>query len=470
MEGYDISEIKYLGGMQVIIKFKTVNAARVFKANKSIWMKWLVWVDVYGSRSYNLDCIAWIKITGVPLHAWDEENMMAIAKSLGKVLVSACPFWGSRDISHGKLCILTSVRKKINEDMVVLIDNVKHCIGVFEVDDNWMPFRRFERLPDSDSDEDMAEEGGVSDTYDMADDEAEEGEFIPESLNRSGDLQSPSVKEASAHAAHGMGCTAQAPRAEEHAESNAESTKEHAESIADSTSVNNCIPLSADENTRGGHYGIKICEMGQVGHLDSCGGLKNFNGPNGGVSSPDFNYGDSDAKRRKTKVKLNHNSRKQGHPSQSKRRNSNLSLDLNKIILLSRNSADRSPSTSCANSREVRETIALGKEIEFQIDDGCGKVNSILRGDGEKKETRMTDILPSITNWWDDSDVGVEFVGSIGLSGGLMTFWDKKMFQLIDVIKNRNFLALVGYWDGIVGETILVNVYAPQPPREKKEL
>ncbi|KAL4560863.1 hypothetical protein LXL04_033019 [Taraxacum kok-saghyz] len=40
--------------------------------------------------------------------------------------------------------------------------------------------------------------------------------------------------------------------------------------------------------------------------------------------------------------------------------------------------------------------------------------------------------------------------------------------QEIAVIKSRHFLAVVGYWRGIVGETILVNVYGPQAPTDKK--
>ncbi|KAL4580910.1 hypothetical protein LXL04_017116 [Taraxacum kok-saghyz] len=44
LEGYDVAEFKYLGGMLTMIKFKTDKAAEIFKANKCIWMKWFMLV------------------------------------------------------------------------------------------------------------------------------------------------------------------------------------------------------------------------------------------------------------------------------------------------------------------------------------------------------------------------------------------------------------------------------------------
>lgn len=36
LEGFDVAETKYLGGMQILIKFKSDGATRIFKSNKSI--------------------------------------------------------------------------------------------------------------------------------------------------------------------------------------------------------------------------------------------------------------------------------------------------------------------------------------------------------------------------------------------------------------------------------------------------
>ncbi|KAL4555549.1 hypothetical protein LXL04_038171 [Taraxacum kok-saghyz] len=135
LEGYDISETKYLGGMQIIVKFTSLKAAKVFKDNKSIWMKWFVWVEPIGARPTRFERIAWIKITGLLLQALDEANMDVIAGSFRKVLVNISPFWNSNDVSHGKLCILTASRKKLKEEVSVLLDGAEYRIGVYEVDD-----------------------------------------------------------------------------------------------------------------------------------------------------------------------------------------------------------------------------------------------------------------------------------------------------------------------------------------------
>ncbi|KAL4583319.1 hypothetical protein LXL04_007889 [Taraxacum kok-saghyz] len=86
------------------------------------------------------------------------------------------------------------------------------------------------------------------------------------------------------------------------------------------------------------------------------------------------------------------------------------------------------------------------------------------------QETRLSHIPPNIGDWWGIQNLGIDYVESIGNSGGIISFWDRGIFQEITTIKSRHFLAIVGYWAGITGETIMLNVYAPQSPTEKKIL
>lgn len=80
-------------------------------------------------------------------------------------------------------------------------------------------------------------------------------------------------------------------------------------------------------------------------------------------------------------------------------------------------------------------------------------------------------VIPSdIGDWWGCPNMGFEGVESIGNSTGILSFWDTSNFQKIVVIKPRYLLFVVGYWSGISGETIFVNVYAPQAPAEKRLL
>ncbi|KAL4589627.1 hypothetical protein LXL04_002535 [Taraxacum kok-saghyz] len=464
MEGYDILETKYLGGMQVIIKFKSDKAAKVFRANKCIWSKWFTWVEANRSRPGGQERIAWVKIVGIPLHAWDEDNLHTVASSYGKVLVNASPFWGNKDISHGKLCILTPTLKKLNEELTILIGTEEFKIGIYEVDDNWMPFRSFESSPVSDSDDEMDDDDGISDTFDRADEEAEEGEFIPETNQKSSPAMTTVPEmEASSDATPGRHCSVHVPRREDREESPGESSN--------ACETNTAVVTTP---TRACQSGLRFPGKKQTGLPQQGLGPNSRTsgsptaGPEQG-SSPEFEFGDSDAKRRRTKKKAIRPSQTCRSPNQSHRRTASHSLDLNRVISGSRNSGDGSPTASCSNSREFKETIAIGNEVGFQIEDGDMQNAEGLRGVGVKK-TRLPDVPVNISDWWGDANVGFEFVNSVGLSGGLMTFWDNSLFQLVDVIRSRNFLALVGYWAGIAGETILVNVYAPQPPREKRDL
>ncbi|CAH1453811.1 unnamed protein product [Lactuca virosa] len=158
LERYGVCDVKYLGGMIVAVKFKIGNVADMFKANKGICQKWFASLDKYGKNYVHFERVAWIKITSIPPHAWDEGNFNSISGNFGKVLVQLCSFWNRNDISFAKLCILMAYRAKINEELLVLIDGTKFKIGVFEVDNDWVLFKLFIVNHHSDSDEEDDDE------------------------------------------------------------------------------------------------------------------------------------------------------------------------------------------------------------------------------------------------------------------------------------------------------------------------
>ncbi|KAL4572015.1 hypothetical protein LXL04_018783 [Taraxacum kok-saghyz] len=179
LEGYDVVECKYLGGMVVDIKFKSKRAAEVFMANKSIWLKWFAWVEHMGKKALRFERIAWIKFTGVPITAWDDANFAAIAGIYGKVIVNFNSFWSCKDVSHGNVCLLTASRRRLNEEITVNCNGMPTKIGVFEVDDDWAPFKPFIVGTASESDEEPGEENEewVSDTWKPEKMDLEDGEI-----------------------------------------------------------------------------------------------------------------------------------------------------------------------------------------------------------------------------------------------------------------------------------------------------
>lgn len=57
----------------------------------------------------------------------------------------------SNDVSYRKICVLTTSRKKLNEEVMVSMDGILHKFGVFEVDDEWFPFKQINLGSPSDS-------------------------------------------------------------------------------------------------------------------------------------------------------------------------------------------------------------------------------------------------------------------------------------------------------------------------------
>ncbi|KAL4588462.1 hypothetical protein LXL04_001353 [Taraxacum kok-saghyz] len=175
LEGFDVCEVKYLGGMDVVVKFKSGRAAEIFKANKSIWLKWFSSLEQFGKVIRKFERVAWVKVVGIPVQAWDNSNFAAVVGNWGK---------NTEDVSTGKLCILTACRKKINEELGIELDGVRHSVGILEVDDDWLPFKPFMVSEFSESeDSDDEDDEGIPDTFNQQDMKLEDGEIRQEEVD-----------------------------------------------------------------------------------------------------------------------------------------------------------------------------------------------------------------------------------------------------------------------------------------------
>ncbi|KAL4568994.1 hypothetical protein LXL04_024620 [Taraxacum kok-saghyz] len=158
-EGFHILEVKYKGGMQILIKFNTGKAADMFKINKNIWLKWFSKVEHLVNNLANFERIAWLKIIGLPMAAWDENSFSDIASKFGKVLVNNASFWNCSDLSQAKIGILTTSLKRLEGVMMIKIGGADYSIGVLEIVNDWSPFSPAS-FPASDSEEEEDRDGG----------------------------------------------------------------------------------------------------------------------------------------------------------------------------------------------------------------------------------------------------------------------------------------------------------------------
>ncbi|CAI9285547.1 unnamed protein product [Lactuca saligna] len=188
-------QTKYLGVLRIAIHFDCSIDAIAFLEDKSRWKGWFIWLVRANQHEQKDERMAWLKILGVPLNLWDEDNFKLIASRFGKVINPFDNIYGRRDYSMGKVGILTSEKYWINSEVTMKSNGKEFQVGVVEYNDDWSPFKPvpFDKVEESDVDEAVEDEEdtvGISDTW-MGEEEnesEEDGEFRP---NRTYSVNSP---------------------------------------------------------------------------------------------------------------------------------------------------------------------------------------------------------------------------------------------------------------------------------------
>ncbi|PWA85726.1 RNA-directed DNA polymerase, eukaryota, Reverse transcriptase zinc-binding domain protein [Artemisia annua] len=87
------------------------------------------------------------------------------------------------------------------------------------------------------------------------------------------------------------------------------------------------------------------------------------------------------------------------------------------------------------------------------------------------QESGYANVSESILeSYWGYGDFGFEVVEPVGRSGGIVSMWDKRLFEPSDIIKHRNFLLVSGVLKGFGAVCNIINVYAPQRDVDKRLL
>ncbi|KAL4586972.1 hypothetical protein LXL04_011620 [Taraxacum kok-saghyz] len=129
----------YAGGLRVFLKFIDPKSAEAYLKQKHKWNRWFTYLKFGFIDEPNLERLARVKITGIPVHLRSDENITAIASKFGKVLTVDGHNWHAVDLSVGFTTILTSSWKLINAEVKGAFNDVIHTIGVIENDNSWEP-------------------------------------------------------------------------------------------------------------------------------------------------------------------------------------------------------------------------------------------------------------------------------------------------------------------------------------------
>ncbi|CAH1447997.1 unnamed protein product [Lactuca virosa] len=135
---------KYLGGLRIALKFNHSTDATQFLEDNTRWKDWFQKL----SRSDHYE---------LPYER------------------TACHIITKRDFSMGKVGVLTTEKRWINETVNIMADGISFTVGVVEYIDDWSPFHPvpFDKVVEESEDEaetkNEDDEDRISDTY-MQDD------------------------------------------------------------------------------------------------------------------------------------------------------------------------------------------------------------------------------------------------------------------------------------------------------------
>ncbi|KAL4556012.1 hypothetical protein LXL04_038647 [Taraxacum kok-saghyz] len=180
-----VEKFRYIGGLNVAICFKNQLTAYEFFKDNGKWIEWFNWLVLGDNQDFCKDRIAWIKIMGLPMRLWSEDNVAAILQKFGKLIIPSDEMGTGADESFIKVGILTTFKRWINDEVAMAIGEHHFNVGLVEFERNWTPFTQCQFVDNTSSDEDEEDdEEAISDT-DMV---LEEGEIPAEKVEDSGDI------------------------------------------------------------------------------------------------------------------------------------------------------------------------------------------------------------------------------------------------------------------------------------------
>ncbi|KAL7588073.1 hypothetical protein Lser_V15G38939 [Lactuca serriola] len=162
-------ELFYAGGLKVVLKFVSRHGAEnYFKADYE-WKKWFKWIKCGINAELNEERLAWVTLYGIPLHLRSDDNVIAIANQLGKV-VEVDQNWRCTDLSVSFARILTRDRKLINTVVNCEFNGKLYKVGVVERNEILDPISSyFEKVFNQTDNDNHLKEDTVSDNGDNDD-------------------------------------------------------------------------------------------------------------------------------------------------------------------------------------------------------------------------------------------------------------------------------------------------------------
>ncbi|KAI3818250.1 hypothetical protein L1987_12053 [Smallanthus sonchifolius] len=132
--GYVESPVCYLGGLKFMIVKDKRTAVEFLDRKKEFWDKVLRSAVLWGGQEVVFDRLVCIRMLGVPVQLRDSKVFGKIGELFGEVVGESIFSWLEVDNSWGECFVLSSLMRKIDEEVEVVWEGRRTPIWVVEVE------------------------------------------------------------------------------------------------------------------------------------------------------------------------------------------------------------------------------------------------------------------------------------------------------------------------------------------------
>ncbi|KAM0065407.1 hypothetical protein Hdeb2414_s0003g00114451 [Helianthus debilis subsp. tardiflorus] len=168
-----VANIQYIGGLSLLISFHDEESMNRFLELKNIWEPWFTKLDPWRGQTLPLEKVAWLKLSGIPLHLFESDVRGQIGEMFGKVLHVPKSFEEDQDLLIARVGVLVGHSSMIKDEVILKWKNRSFRIWIEEDHEVWEP-DCLRRLSDS------VPEGNPSSEFSPVDDMQlfGDGEFV----------------------------------------------------------------------------------------------------------------------------------------------------------------------------------------------------------------------------------------------------------------------------------------------------
>ncbi|MFS8034640.1 hypothetical protein Hanom_Chr17g01583491 [Helianthus anomalus] len=130
--------IKYVGGLFVLVVFENRVQRDEFLGNKELWKNWFSWAEFWSGQALVVDRIVWLKITGLPIHIAEAKVFDDIAGLFGEVVQSA-DFSEEDVLSSAYVGVIPKSIDRISSKCKVQWKESNYWVLVEEDLEDWFP-------------------------------------------------------------------------------------------------------------------------------------------------------------------------------------------------------------------------------------------------------------------------------------------------------------------------------------------